>query len=111
MQRAKSEPVEVILVQFRASLRLEPSLKAAKILGGRDLRTCQPAGMFKPSTAEASQRYCCLLLCVGYWHRFGSQISWRRLILLWPVYEKMDLQLNAEHLQGSVRSSGVGLGI
>lgn len=65
MQRAKSEPVEVMLVQFRASLRLEPSQKAAKILGGGDLRTCQPAGMFKASTTEESQRYHCLLLCVA----------------------------------------------
>lgn len=42
MQRAKSEPVEVMLVQFRASLGLEPSLKAAKIPVGGDLCTCQP---------------------------------------------------------------------
>lgn len=87
MQRAKSEPVEVMLVQFRAPLRLEPSLKAAKILGDGDLRTCQPAGMFKPFTAEESQHYCCLLLCVGCWYGFRSQISWRCLILLLPVYK------------------------
>lgn len=42
MQRAKSQPVEVMLVQLRASLGLEPSLKAEKILVGRDLCTCQP---------------------------------------------------------------------
>lgn len=87
MQRAKSEPIEVMLVQFRVSLRLEPSLKAAKIVGGGDLRACQPARVFKPSSVEGSQCYCCFLLCVGCWYRFGSQISWRCLILVLPVYK------------------------